>query len=57
MKTPINGARLSHHLEKETSYIGIYKNAFTTDFAAPTGTPIMVSGDGVVTMTMVRWWR
>ena len=50
MKTPINGARLSSSYGKRKHPIlGYTKMHLGTDFAAPTGTPIMASGDGKVT--------
>ena len=50
MKTPINGARLSSSFGKRKHPIlGFAKMHTGTDFAAPMGTPIMASGDGVVT--------
>ncbi len=50
MKTPINGARLSSSFGKRKHPIlGFTKMHTGTDFAAPTGTPIMASGDGIVT--------
>ncbi len=49
MKTPINGARLSSSFGKRKHPIlGFTKLHTGTDFAAPMGTPIMASGDGVV---------
>ncbi|MBL8557874.1 MAG: peptidoglycan DD-metalloendopeptidase family protein [Hyphomonadaceae bacterium] len=49
MKTPINGARLSSGFGLRRhpilGYSALHKG---TDFAAPTGTPIMAAGDGVV---------
>ena len=49
MKTPINGARLSSSYGKRKHPILGYTKLHTgTDFAAPTGTPIMASGDGKV---------
>ena len=49
MKTPINGARLSSPFGMRKHPIdGFTKMHRGTDFAAPTGTPIMASGDGVV---------
>ena len=50
MKTPINGARLSSSFGKRKHPIlGYNKMHLGTDFAAPKGTPIMASGDGVIT--------
>ena len=49
MKTPINGARLSSPFGMRKHPIDGYNKMHRgTDFAAPTGTPIMASGDGVV---------
>ncbi len=49
MKTPINGARLSSPFGKRKHPIlGFTKLHTGTDFAAPMGTPIMASGDGVI---------
>ena len=49
MKTPINGARLSSPFGKRKHPIlGFTKMHTGTDFAAPTGTPILASGDGLV---------
>ena len=49
MKTPINGARLSSSFGKRKHPIlGFTKMHTGTDFAAPKGTPIMASGDGIV---------
>ena len=49
MKTPINGARLSSPFGMRKHPIdGFNKMHRGTDFAAPTGTPIMASGNGVV---------
>ncbi len=49
MKTPINGARLSSPFGMRKHPIdGFNKMHRGTDFAAPVGTPIMASGDGVV---------
>ena len=54
MKTPINGARLSSSFGMRKHPIdGFNKMHKGTDFAAPMGTPIMASGDGVV--TRARW--
>ena len=49
MKTPINGARLSSPFGMRKHPIdGFNKMHRGTDFAAPTGTPIMASGNGVI---------
>ena len=49
MKTPINGARLSSSFGmRKHPILGFNKMHRGTDFAAPMGTPIMASGDGVV---------
>ena len=49
MKTPVNGARLSSSFGMRKHPIdGFNKMHRGTDFAAPTGTPIMASGSGVV---------
>ena len=49
MKTPINGARLSSSFGMRKHPIdGFNKMHRGTDFAAPTGTPIMASGDGII---------
>ncbi len=49
MKTPINGARLSSSFGMRKHPIdGFNKMHKGTDFAAPMGTPIMASGNGVV---------
>ena len=49
MKTPINGARLSSSFGMRKHPIdGFNKMHRGTDFAAPTGTPIMASGNGIV---------
>ncbi len=54
MKTPINGARLSSSFGKRKHPIlGFTKMHTGTDFAAPKGTPIMASGDGLV--TRAKW--
>ena len=52
MKTPINGARLSSPFGMRKHPIdGFNKMHKGTDFAAPAGTPIMASGDGIITKT------
>jgi len=49
MKTPINGARLSSSFGMRKHPIdGFNKMHQGTDFAAPMGTPIMASGNGIV---------
>jgi murein DD-endopeptidase MepM/ murein hydrolase activator NlpD len=49
MKTPINGARLSSSFGlRKHPILGYNKLHQGTDFAAPTGTPIMASGSGVI---------
>ena len=54
MKTPINGARLSSSFGMRKHPIsGFNKMHRGTDFAAPQGTPIMASGDGVI--TSAKW--
>ncbi|MEC7179556.1 MAG: peptidoglycan DD-metalloendopeptidase family protein [Pseudomonadota bacterium] len=54
MKTPINGARLSSSFGmRKHPILGYNKMHRGTDFAAPSGTPIMASGSG--TVTRARW--
>ena len=54
MKTPINGARLSSAFGmRKHPILGYNKMHRGTDFAAPSGTPIMASGSG--TITRARW--
>jgi len=54
MKTPINGARLSSAFGMRKHPIDGYNKMHKgTDFAAPMGTPIMASGDGVI--KRARW--
>jgi murein DD-endopeptidase MepM/ murein hydrolase activator NlpD len=49
MKTPINGARLSSGFGmRRHPILGYSKLHKGVDFAAPTGTPIMAAGDGVL---------
>jgi len=49
MKTPINGARLSSSFGmRKHPILGYNKLHQGTDFAAPTGTPIMASGSGFI---------
>jgi murein DD-endopeptidase MepM/ murein hydrolase activator NlpD len=54
MKTPINGARLSSSFGMRKHPIdGFNKMHRGTDFAAPSGTPIMASGSGII--KRARW--
>ena len=54
MKSPINGARLSSAFGMRKHPIDGYNKMHKgTDFAAPMGTPIMASGDGVI--TRAKW--
>ena len=54
MKTPINGARLSSAFGMRKHPIDGYNKMHRgTDFAAPKGTPIMASGNGMV--VRARW--
>ena len=54
MKTPINGARLSSAFGMRKHPIDGYNKMHRgTDFAAPKGTPIMASGNGIV--VRARW--
>ncbi len=54
MKTPINGARLSSRFGMRKHPIdGFNKMHKGTDFAAPEGTPIRASGDGII--TRAKW--
>ena len=54
MKTPINGARLSSAFGMRKHPIDGYNKMHRgTDFAAPMGTPIMASGNGLITRS--RW--
>ena len=54
MKTPINGARLSSKFGMRKHPIDGYNKMHRgTDFAAPSGTPIMASGNGVI--IRARW--
>ena len=54
MKTPINGARLSSSFgNRKHPILGYNKLHTGTDFAAPSGTPIMASGSGKV--IRARW--
>ena len=54
MKSPINGARLSSSFGMRKHPIDGYNKMHRgTDFAAPMGTPIVASGDGVI--IRARW--
>ena len=54
MKTPINGARLSSSFgNRKHPILGYTKLHTGTDFAAPSGTPIMASGAGKI--IRARW--
>jgi len=54
MKTPINGSRLSSSFGiRKHPILGYNKLHTGTDFAAPSGTPIMASGTG--TVTRAKW--
>ena len=54
MKTPINGARLSSSFGmRKHPILGYNKMHRGTDFAAPLGTPVMASGDGII--IKARW--
>ena len=49
MRTPINGARLSSGFGmRRHPILGYSRMHRGTDFAAPTGTPIMAAGDGTI---------
>ena len=54
MKTQLR-ARLSSPLDEEDPIDGFNKMHHGTDFAAPMGTPIMASYDGVI--KKAGWWR
>ena len=54
MKTPINGSRLSSSFGMRKHPIDGYNKMHRgTDFAAPKGTPVMASGDGII--TRAKW--
>ena len=54
MKSPINGARLSSPFGmRKHPILGYNKKHTGTDFAAPSGTPIMASGSG--TVVSAKW--
>ncbi len=51
MRTPIDGARLSSNFgPRRHPILGFNRMHRGVDFAAPTGTPIMAAGNGVVTV-------
>lgn len=55
MRTPIDGARLSSRFGmRRHPVLGYTKMHKGVDFAAPRGTPVMASGNGVV--KMARWF-
>ncbi len=55
MRTPIDGARLSSgYGMRRHPILGYTKMHKGVDFAAPSGTPVMASGNGVV--KMARWY-
>ena len=55
MKTPINGARLSSSFGmRKHPILGYNKMHRGTDFAAPSGTPIMASGSGTRAKILAR---
>ena len=58
MKTPINGARLSSSFgNRKHPILGYTKLHTGTDFAAPSGTPIMASGSWYYYKIEMVWWR
>ena len=55
MRTPVEGARISSSFGLRTHpVLGFQKLHRGTDFAAPIGTPIYASGDGVVTWAAMK---
>lgn len=55
MKTPINGARVTSRFgRRRHPVLGYTKGHAGIDFGAPTGTPIMAAGDGVVKLAGPR---
>lgn len=50
LKTPVNGARISSKFGmRRHPILGYSKMHKGVDFAAPTGTPILAAGDGIIT--------
>ena len=57
MKTPINGARLSSPFGMRKHPIDTLIRCIVVLTAAPMGTPIMASENGIIKSRMVWWWR